>query len=83
MGVPIHWTGPLDWTGLLDRPFDLILGVASKLIMELSGFLFSEASKTATDYNNAHMEHCNCANFQVANSKKAFSHQAACVVSAH
>ena len=51
--------------------------------MELSAFLFSEASKTATDYNNAHMEHCNCANFQVANSKKAFSHQAACVVSAH
>ena len=34
--------------------------------MELSTFLVSEASTTATNYNNALMEHCNCANFQVA-----------------
>ena len=51
--------------------------------MELSTFLVSEASTTATNYNNAHMEHCNRANFQVANSRKAFSCQVTCVVSAH
>ena len=51
--------------------------------MELSTFLVSEASTTATNYNNAHIEHCNRANFQVADSRKAFSRQAACVVSAH
>ena len=48
--------------------------------MELSTFLVSEASTTATNYNNAHMEHCNRANFQVADSRKLFSRQAACVV---
>ena len=46
-------------------------------------FFVSEASTTAINYNNPHMEHCNCANFQVADSRKAFSRQAACVVSAH
>ena len=51
--------------------------------MELRAFLVSQASTTATNYNNAHMEHCNRANFQVAGSRKAFSRQAACVVSAH
>ena len=38
--------------------------------MELSVFLVSEASTTATNYNNVHMEHCNRANFQVADSRK-------------
>ena len=43
--------------------------------MELRAFLVSQASTTATNYNNAHMEHCNRANFQVAGSRKAFSRQ--------
>ena len=51
--------------------------------MELRAFLVSQASTTATNYNNAHIEHCNGANFQVADSRKAFSRQAACVVSTH
>ena len=53
--------------------------------MKLSAFLVSEASTMATNYNNARMEHCNRANFQVADSRKAFSRQlqVACVVSAH
>ena len=38
--------------------------------MKLSAFLVSEASTMATNYNNAHMEHCNRANFQVADSRK-------------
>ena len=50
--------------------------------MKLSAFLVSEASTMATNYDNAHMEHYNCANFQVADSRKAFSCQAARVVSA-
>ena len=50
--------------------------------MELSAFLVSEGSTMATNYN-AHMEHCNHANFQVADLRKAFSCQAACVVSAY
>ena len=50
--------------------------------MELNVFLVSEASTTATNYNSAHMEHCNRANFQVADSRKAFSRQATCIVSA-
>ena len=29
-------------------------------------FLISEVGTTATNYNNAHMEHCNHANFQMA-----------------
>ena len=33
----------------------------------------SEASTTSTNYNNAYMEHCSHANFQVADSGKAFS----------
>ena len=40
--------------------------------MELSIFLVSAASATATNYNNAYMEHCNRANFKVAGSKKHF-----------
>ena len=33
---------------------------------ELSAFLVFEASTTATNYNSAHMENCNRANFQLA-----------------
>ena len=33
----------------------------------------SEASATATNYGNAYMEHCNRANFQMADKRKAFS----------
>ena len=51
--------------------------------MELSTFLVSEANTMATNYNNAHMEHCNHANFHVADSRKAFSRWVACVVTAH
>ena len=38
--------------------------------MELSVLLVSEASITATNYNSVHMEHCNRANFQVADLRK-------------
>ena len=42
-------------------------------------FLKQVHCTTATNYNNAHMEQCNRANFQVANlRRKAFSRQAAC-----
>ena len=73
----LDWTG-LDWTGLT---FDGILGVLRELnyniMEELSAFFATEASTTATNYSNAHMEHCNHANFQlqVAGSRKAFSRQ--------
>ena len=51
--------------------------------MELSTFLVSEASTMATNYNNAHMKHCNRANFQVTDSREVFLRQTACVVSAY
>ena len=71
-----HWTGPLDWTTGLT--FDRILGILCKLFHNsyygVERFFVSEASTAATNYNNAHMEHCSCVNFQVANLRKAFSH---------
>ena len=53
-GVSNRWTGPLDLaTGLT---VELILGVLRNLlifyIIELSVFLVSAASTTATNYNN-------------------------------
>ena len=32
--------------------------------MKLSAFFVAKASAMAMNYNNAHMEYCNCANFQ-------------------
>ena len=85
-GVPIRsWTGPLDWTTGLDYWTGLdwpILGVLRELNYDYGGgvecFFASEASTTATNYSDAHMEDCNHANFQlrwVAGSWKAFSRQ--------
>ena len=71
-----HWSGLLDWTTGLT--FDWILGILCKLIhnsyYKVEHFFVSEASTAATNYNNAHMEHCSRVNFQVANLRKAFSH---------
>ena len=41
------------------------------MICIIKCFLVSAASTTATNYSNAYMEHCNCANFKVAGLRKA------------
>ena len=51
----MNWTTGLYWTDLL-----------MIRIIVLSVFLVSASSTTATNYNNAYMEHWNCANFKVA-----------------
>ena len=67
----------LDWTTGLT--FDGILSILCKLINNsyygVEHFFGSQASATATNTNNAYMEHCSHANFQVADSIKAFSRQ--------
>ena len=68
-----HCTGLVDWTtGLI---FELILGILRNSLMihivELSVFLVSAASTTATNYNNAYMELCNC-KFQGGWLEKSF-----------
>ena len=76
------FTGLDHWTGLLDRTtgltFDGILGILRKHInnsyYRVERFLMSEASTMDKNYNNDSMEHCSHANFQVADSRKAFSH---------
>ena len=42
-------------------------------IIELSVFLVSAASTMATNYNNAYMEQCNCANYKVVGLRNVFS----------
>ena len=60
LGVPIRWTGPLDWTTGLT--LDRILGVLCKLINNsyygVEHFWGSEASTTATNYNNGALQSC-------------------------
>ena len=62
---------PICWNGLTFEAFCANLLIIH--IIELSTFV-SEASIMATNYNYVYMEHSSHANFQVADSRKVFSH---------